>query len=180
MLLRNYDNLVSRILLNFTGTDSFEEGHLGIIDFKGQSSEVTLGDSTRLPFQIFQQQENNNVSCGTTNISYVKWSDSVEEVSYDEYSVSLPNTSQAVSVDTVNTYDEESNMWIKTVTAIYRAKQDLTVGSIAVFCSQRYYQPNVECMVYRKVLDNPIEVTTNSNFILKFTVFIQNPSSQKF
>lgn len=178
MFLRNYDNIFilrnSPITLSDPSSSSvFGEGSLYLKNVGGGIQNPVPEGSL---FTKFVSADNSNPSTSDTvgRTCSIRWSDSTEPVDYDEYTVNFPNTSTPVSVSTEYEYNEIDESYITTVKQIYVAKQPLTVGSIIVTIIPSYTQATAypkgakQVMLFREVLDAPIDVDTDGSFVLTF------------
>lgn len=185
MNLRNYDNIMAakQLVANYKGCIStgehtnFGDGHLTVKDTSASIWRIYNGTSyveyMRQPFYF----DNNSVGMGLTCGS----GDSV--VTYDDYKLNIPVTDSDCShvsfTLSETTYDEATNTFKRTYKRIFAAKKDFVIKEIGfvtyVPCSSS--QTNSEgsdrsCLMYRKVLDEPISVEANSNFELTFTTVV--------
>lgn len=186
MFLRNYDNIkIYRELPNqlshttYTKPDAnsvYGDGSFFTKNMKGYIQTIIAGGSM---FRKFVSAENSADALSDTGGGecYIKWSDSTDEVTYDEYTVNLPTTSTPVSVSVETNYDEEEQIYISTVKQIYVAKEDLTVGSIVVCMATAYVTDStypkgyVGCVeLYREVLPESLNVAKDGSFALTFTI----------
>lgn len=188
MFLRNFDNInvVRRSpisLANPSASSTYGDGSLYCKNLAGYIQSIVPRGSM---FTYFYNTQNSDIKLSDNNGSYcyIKWSDSTDEVSYDEYTVNLPATSSPVSVSTETVYNETDGSYTTTVKQVYVAKEDLTVGSIVICMACAYgsvdtYPTNkvhaVE--IYREVLATPLEVAADASFVLTFEIKVSaNPN----
>lgn len=172
MFLRNFDNYITRCFTGRMAADaSLAEGHLGLKDCLGQMITGNLrDDSVRFPFQIVYNGANDYISSSTTNDTYVHWSSDTSEPTYDDYTMTLPTTSSPVSASRTSSYDSETGLWTVTIKQIYVANADLTVGTVALYTTPYYYNPNKQVMIYKEKLAEPVFVPAESSFSVTINI----------
>ena len=194
MLLRNYDNFMTLISLgNLTGVDagdktSFDDEHLCI---KGWNSNtlytvrINTSNGTFSPFQMFSYSTGSGSAVfysGPTNCSTLVAGSGDTPVTYDDNdlaNVFTPSQVQKISCSAGDAiYNPTDKTWEKTHTCTCLAKEDLIIREVGVthsfYCT---YNSVTIALVYRKVLDTPIEVPVNANFVLSFTTKVSaNPN----
>ncbi len=196
MLLRNYDNLVALCALPNAGlgktlgdATAFSDEHLCLKDISGALKRVYhyFGSSAYgfdMPFKQF--------TCGSTQFADISIGHSTivagngdTPVTYDDYKLENIFTNTQVqkishSVGDV-IYNEADNTWEKTYYCVCLAKEDLTVKEIGIYAKPTQTTSSssaYSALVYRKVLDAPVEVPANANFVLSFTVKVSANSSK--
>lgn len=188
MNLRNYDNVIAAqqlCVINSTCISTgehanFADGHLTvktkettpkIYRIYGSSS---TGAGYGMP-NVFRDMKDvsGGLICGGGDTP----------VTYDDYNLANQFTTNDVyfiSCETTDTtYDEATNTFTRTMKKIFSARKDLTIKEIG-FSSYATCLPSedsstgstYDCLMYRKVLDEPITVEKNSNFELTFTTVV--------
>lgn len=197
MLLRNYDNLMlvrmtpppnlSYKDIVSTDKDIFGDGHI--------NAKTTGGSIVQLsadymywrynPFQNFVESVSNN-AYSTYAASSLICGGGDTAVTYDDYKLDVPFTTTQMSDVTgsqklTRTYNEDDNSWTFTYCRTLFAKTDLTIKEIGII-TQSYPQYDKSNstqihLIYRKVLETPVEVPANANFVLSFTMTVSaNPN----
>ena len=189
-LLRNYDNFMALQSLVATESEvvgdatSFDDKHLCMKDTSGNLRTLwRRAEKNANPLGIFGIDTGSFSSCDTQMSTLIAGSGN-SEVTYDDYKLeSIFTNSQVQKVshicgDTI--YNETDKTWERTYTLVCLAKEDLTIKEIGVL--HRNYRANASsgyyyALVYRKVLDTPVEAPANSSFILSFTTKVSaNPN----
>ena len=182
MILRNYDNYVAWQMgdpdENKSGDELvFGDGYMTIKNRNGSVYNIYRQNSY-LPLSYFLESTVNDTSnYGSSNI--ICGSGSTPE-HYDDYKLESPfNTTQVTSVQGVAIkekplYDKDTNTLTYSYTRNYRANEDITIREIGVL----YNAMNADkILVYRKVLETPLEVTAGNQFSLTFTSVVSlNPN----
>ncbi|MBE6800684.1 MAG: hypothetical protein E7529_05720 [Ruminococcaceae bacterium] len=182
MILRNYDNILAynalpnRNAVEFPGEKVFGDGYLACKLTHGTVANPQYYNGYS-PLSMFSESSPNssansysNLICGSGDT----------EVTYDDYKLASPFTTKELSsvsgVHKVSepVYDEETNTMSISYTRNFLANENVTVREIGI----HYTLKNVgEVLIYRKVLENPIEVTAGNQFSLTFTAFVPiNPN----
>lgn len=174
MILRNYDNYVAWQMGNPDTSKSqdelvFGDGYMTVKNRSGRVYNI-YRQNQYLPFGLFMESAiTEATSSGSSNI--VCGSGSTPE-HYDDYKLEAPFTNtqvtsvQGVSISEKPLYDKDTNTLTYSYTRNYRANEDITIREIGVL----YYALNSDViLVYRKVLETPLEVTTGNQFSLTFT-----------
>ena len=183
MLLRNYDNFITAItslnsLINYQSSvlssyvDVFGDGHINVKNMAGKITQIRAGQNAQSVAPLSNFGENDNGTNAGTNQSSLIVGGGTKEVSYDDYCLDNQfTTSQVTYVSNTQTksrvYDETENAWVSTYKRIMTAKEDITITEIGV--KHFYYEQYSNTMlVYRELLETPIEVPANANFVLTF------------
>jgi hypothetical protein len=192
MLLRNYDNMMTAKKISSRASGSatvFGDGHLTAKDLLESVYNIhsPCSDWAYLPLAYFHYNFDidskdgaygySNLICGSGNTSET----------YDDYKLASPFTStqvskigQATFVTDTHTYNENDGTWTHTVTKTYIANESITIREIGVTSGFYYKNGNYHgaALVYRKVLDTPIEVSAGATFVLSFTATVSaNPNN---
>lgn len=181
MLLRNYDNYNTITSLNHktrsstVGEDltTFGDGFLNIKDIYNGIRTVRYES---LPIFYCWSGSNCHTSFG--------FGKGTNPESYDDYQLTTFANSVDYSIisDSINhtnaAYNESDKTWENTITETYCALKDITVSEIGVY---QHFIPSsssiTTALIYRKVLDTPIEVPANGTFTLSFTTKVSaNPN----
>jgi hypothetical protein len=180
MILRNYDNIMTMLSrpaigLNYVGTDNtvFGDGHLNAKSYNNGAIINPYCEGLVTPFKKFSEAEVNvytgssNLICGAGDTP----------VTYDDYKLDVAFTTDQVKVlskfhkELEPIYNESDNSWTFTYTKTFTAKEDIVVKEIGVTSGFYYNSSNQNgALIFRKVLDTPIEVPANANFTLSFTI----------
>lgn len=191
MLLRNYDNIITakKRMLNSQGyasTDktTFGDGHINMKTPNGSIQDIYICDYNYFePFSVFLTTDvsnygynrgYSNLMCGGGNTP----------VTYDDYKLDAVFTSTQVTYASGDhrtgepVYDETDNSWTFTYSRTFKANEAITVKEIGVGYNFHYSSSSTAgSLLYRKVLDTPIEVPANANFVLSFTTKVYaNPN----
>ena len=190
MLLRNYDNIMlARMCPNNTseapGTtnDVFGDGKINVkyLDGKIYTLQGSYNYWCYNPFNNFSEMSVNDYSSsGSSNL--ICGSGFTPE-HYDDYKLESGFTSNQVKrvsgVHKLETpiYDETTDTWTFTYTRNFLANEDITVREIGVLSSVYKSGGSNACLVYRKVLETPLEVKAGNQFTLTFTATLSaNPN----
>lgn len=191
MLLRNYDNLMvakcmpvsSTSKIISTDTDVFGDGHLNVLSSSNIKRAINFNTGWRYtPCSYFTDSFINTSGSLSEGMSGLVCGNGDTPVTYDDYALELPFTASQVGYvsgahKTEMVYNESDNSWTTTYTRPLAAITDIVVKEIGVYTGFYYGSSYDKALVYRKVLDTPIEVTAGSNFILTFTtVMSANPN----
>jgi hypothetical protein len=184
-LLRNYDNYNAITSLNHKNYDvnigedltTFGDGHLNVKTTGGVLRTVYYYHA--LP--IFFCWGLGGSGCGT----FFSFGSGTSPEHYDDYKLTTftENTDYSIirsSLKHTNVvYNEQDNTWENTITETYCALKDLKITEIGI-CHTFPFDSGgsrSSILVYRKLLDTPIEVPANTNFILSFTAKVSvNPN----
>ena len=166
MLLRNYDNIM---VVNTaigkatgdniqTGTD-FTDGILNVKPLTGIVGAITQNDTgdRAIPFAQMQSSLSN-----TAGYSWFVVGSGTTPATYDDYKLENPFTTQ-ISWDANSwllsnfLYDQENNIFLRTGSYSFQAKQDITIGEIGIIYNMGT-NDNLRYLVYHKVLETPISV----------------------
>lgn len=192
MLLRNYDNIMLARMCPNIGTslsvsiaDSFGDGKINVKDNSGVIKTIYPNNSTWCydPFSYFTENSNTCTSLNAGYSNLICGSGSTPE-HYDDYNLeSLFTDSQISRVSNVHKietalYDESTKSWTFTYTRNFLAKENITVREIGVNSGFYYSGGSYKtCLVYRKVLETPLEVAAGNQFTLTFTATLSaNPN----
>ena len=175
MILRNYDNImlglsmITKNSITFPHEKVFGDGYITGKTISGNIMNLGFTSNMNNPLSRFSEGAINyadsyrsNLVCGSGDT----------DVTYDDYCLASPFTTSQVSyVSGVSTesdpkYDAEKQEWTRTYTRNYLANEDITIREIGVYfaltTSDRY-------LVYRQILETPLEVKAGNQFTLKFT-----------
>jgi hypothetical protein len=172
MILRNYDN----VMINFklmSSNGSYPNAYVG---FGGDSLKLTYTNGgvsdfnsscSVVPFLRFKTSENKYNDLNEWGLSNLVCGNDNNPTTYDSYTIENLSNAKPLSqaVDDV-VYDETTQTYSRTYRKTYMANEDLVINCIGV----AYSIYNSSVLVYRKVLDAPIEVPANANFTLSFTM----------
>lgn len=200
MLLRNYDNIMTAKRLTIYGKDTtistdtkvFGDGHINVKqDYNGSIKDIYISTKwSILPLSSFAEYANDyntgmefgvsNLVCGGGNTDV----NGNVGVNYDDYDLAETFTSSQVGLVPSSSKEEKvynnDGSWTSTYSRMMVNLTDdvLTVKEIGVVCGFYYSSSGrSNCLVYRKVLDTPIEVPAGANFILSFTTTVSaNPN----
>lgn len=174
MLLRNYDNYQTILSLNHASystkfnvnTSVFNDSGLCVKNIQGYNYEPIYYHNVA-PFYIWSTGGN---GCGT-KFTFGS-SDTAEN--YDDYKLTtfVQNTDYSVIFSSLSNTTPVLNegVWENTVSQTFTALKDLTIKEIGVSQMVGYNSGDeTEILIYRKVLETPIEVPANANFVLSFT-----------
>lgn len=185
MILRNYDNVITALKLRTLASEragsvistditTFGDGYLNV---KCVSGEVGRIYSTAIsPLCGFSSNEENDAatSNGYSNL-VIGGSDTA--VSYDDYCLGEQFTSSQVTainngkITESKVFDAVTNTFKTTYTRSYLANEDITIKEIGVKSGVNYTSSKTyTCLMYREVLDTPIEVPKNATVTLTFTI----------
>ena len=185
MYLRNYDNvMVAKNLCSYSKQcisqgehTNFGDGHLTVKTTGAQIYRIFGGasDCLRQVFDMSSYYVGEGLTFGSGDTP----------VAYDDYALSVPATDSVCSHVSYSlsdtTYDEATDTFKRTMKRIFAAKQDLVIKEIGWVTrisgsSSQTVSSGSEygCLVYRKVLDEPISVEANSNFELTFTTVVSS------
>ncbi len=185
MNLRNYDNVMAakqlfayyKECISTGEHTNFADGHLTIKNTGANIFRIYNGtdytEYMRQPFYYDSTYVNEGLICGSGDSA----------VAYDDYKLSVPFTDDDCShvsfALSETTYDEATNTFKRTLKRIFAAKKDLVIKEIGFVTkvpgasSQTASKGSDQsCLMYRKVLDEPIIVQANSNFELTFTTVV--------
>jgi hypothetical protein len=190
MLLRNYDNLITLGSYNwkkwsiFIPTDNSKFGD-GDLTLKNTSGGLTYFISPPYPTMSFANLDNsytsNNSKSGSCSL-IVGSGDTL--VTYDDYKLeNIISTNDIQAVNITNTdpvYDIANDVWVGEYKKVFMALNDITIKEICVayynsFTNGGYYQT---LLLYREVLETPIEVPANATVTVIFKVKVK-PNSNK-
>lgn len=182
MLLRNYDkmDLMRRIAdqsdsNSYFGAvnDDFTGNNLSIKDIDGYVKRVY-----NAPTLLGNFGHNSSMLIISNSVTCLVCGSGSTPVTYDDYKLEniLTDTqAQGVKIegDYNPVYNEETDSWSRTVSRTFLANEDLVINEIGVYQGCTYeYEKRQLVMVYRKVLDTPIEVPAGANFTISFTTNI--------
>lgn len=208
MLLRNYDNIMTGYQKmgygNFTVSTDVDYFGDGTINVKGLNNSDQLninsfsisssgGRSAAMPLSLFTEGE---IYPSYSDIGYCNLiagegvKENEEDVSYERYELKkafaysdASKVSNSLSFEN-SQYEEETGSWTYTVSRLFCANRDLTIGEIGIYynvADSKGY--TIRCLVYHEFLDEPIEVKQYSNFKINFskTVYANpnKPDTQK-
>lgn len=201
MILRNFDNYVILSSLAFDGGDNniigdnsaFDDSHLCLKDINGALCKYSVWTSN---VNYNNRPILSRFWWTTSQFSGITWSvgdgktcelvagSGITPVTYDDYKLeNIFTSTQATKVNqTIGdiVYDQENKTWSRTLRLTCLAKTDLTVGEIGVHQCLWYTNSQtttVPILVYRKTLEEPINVVANGNFIIEFTaIYSANPN----
>jgi hypothetical protein len=191
MLLRNYDNIVAHAMSipSTVNASEFKDGSLSVKNYLGNvigyqsfDYEYSSGNYVHLPFTAWKYCDfEDNLHYGSWRNSMLVIGSGTREVTYDDYDLEsrylcssdfVVNTSVGYRYSSP-TYNEALGQWESSMSVTYTALKDLSISEIGV----HYVVPKntgayggSQCLVYRKVLENKIDVPVNSNFVLTFTI----------
>lgn len=189
MNLRNYDNVIAAQQLCVINSRCISTGeHTNFAD--GHLTVKTKGTTPNI-YRIYGAYTNGSAygisnvfkDAGNSSVSGLICGGGDTPVTYDDYDLANPFTSSDVSYVSCEasdtTYDEATNTFTRTMKKIFSARKELTIKEIGfssnIPCSSYENSDtgsNSECLMYRKVLDEPISVEANSNFELTFTTVV--------
>lgn len=181
MILRNYDNyqIIRDLYINGLDTDIYKSG-FNLVNYSGTSAKL-FSNIIAKGFSLFsfQQGANNfNVSSvGYSNL-IVGSGDSVEN--YNDYKLnSIISTSDITAVshkleDPI--YDEATSKWSRKYTKTFTAINDIVIKEIGVVATICAFSGNYthHFLMYRKVLETPIEVPAGSNVVIDFKMVLND------
>lgn len=193
MLLRNYDNMMTRLRLPtpnayqvFQNGDFTDETKLNIKQPNGQISQSSGGQYYNFGF----------------NVPFSKWGTSIDKtgsswlyagssdldcygnlgVHYDDYKlgnfdVEPSSLSDSISISNPE-WDEQNKYWYQVRKQSYMANSDIIIKEIGVSnsstSSSLYYigilGKNSAPLVYREVLETPIEVKSGEIYTISLTI----------
>jgi hypothetical protein len=196
MILRNYDNIMAAKKCHSTSTGTateFGDGYLTAKVYIGDVHNIYANHHgwVHLPLShiLHSASINQNASTSISSIgsSNIICGSGNTDVSYDDYKLASGFTSKQVTkpsdetgvTETIN-YDENEKVWIHTVNKRYTANENITISEIGIISDFAYSNSSSafkSALVYRKVLDTPIEVPAGANFILSLTTTVSaNPN----
>lgn len=206
MLLRNYDNIMTvRQLCSHNinlgdSSSAYGDGNLCVKNSSGtlrqlSSTFITSCQGTYWgfnPFVHFYENANSFADLpGTSNTrigecTLVCGSDNTP-VMYDDYKLGSQFTNTQVSRIVKNNYESpiynsNTNTWSSTYSTTVLANEPIIIKEIGIYTSVQYDCSSTKyldkgILIYRKVLDTPIEVPAGTNFVLSFTTTVSaNPN----
>ena len=197
---RNYDNLVTAYQCisadsnNYSNVAGAGEGYLTLVNWGGASNTLLSNTYISLPTSLLSFINNDNESAGGREAGYYRTfcnlicgpgtydaDNNLLEENYDDNVMKYFQNSQISKVkhwqDLIQ-YDEETKTWTNTYHKVYTAQETITIREIGI----RAYQAG-GCLLYRKVLDNPITITVDDvpvNFEITFTQTVKTGLSEAY
>jgi hypothetical protein len=184
MFLRNYDNIcTARSLISAdnkilsTDTTTFGDGHLNAKDITGTICAIYNSSNAYYnPLNHMNGYANDNIKLSYASSNLVIGGGDTP-VTYDDYALVSKFASsqvQYVRHQTVQntTFLEDQVMYETKYQKVFMALEEITVKEIGIeYGSLRDSAANAynTTLVYREVLDNPIVVPANTNFIITLT-----------
>lgn len=173
MLLRNYDNLMAISgMLKTRGTNNYISSDEGFGDgilsvkrvYPDTVSRVVNSDWGYEPLSTFEGiQYTESFSTGSSNLGVGSGS---RPVTYDDNKMESPLHLTFVNHSFDYSYDEENNALVSNYRKIFSTTTDVTIREIGIL----YTAPGTGAiLVYREVLESPIQVPAGSNVVIKFT-----------
>ncbi len=186
MLLRNYDNIMASYKLPniatgtsgvYLSTDAsvFGDGHINVISYDGKIAKFPYSEEYMIRPFLFRNFPNtytpsdawgmgfSNLICGSGDTA----------PTYDDYKLGDIITGLDCIKNScgVYVYDENSKSWSREYKKTYYNSNEfpVTVREIGVIYMVRYNGWDRNALIYRKVLDTPVEVPAEANFIISFT-----------
>jgi hypothetical protein len=170
-----------------TDTNVFGDGHINVKNVRGTIEGIYSHKEWKyLPLSYFHETDIALEYTYGEGLSALTAGASDTPVSCDDYTLATPfTTNDAIQISGSAvlgdyTYDESSNTFSRTYQRAFMAKKDIVIKEIGI--TTRAYKAsngawNYPVLIYRKVLDAPIEVPANANFILSFSTTISaNPN----
>lgn len=193
MLLRNYDNMMTRLRLPtpnnnliYQNGDFTDESKLNI---KQPDGIVSMGSSSYSLFSFYIpfSKWGTTVSSGGSSWLYAGSSDldcyGKIGVHYDDYSLGSFDTEPSSLSETLSIsapqYDEDSKCWYQVRKQSYIANSDIVIKEIGVSNSSTYTGggtviglpgKSTSPLVYREVLPTPIEVKSGEMYTINLTI----------
>lgn len=193
MLLRNYDNIMTAFrITNFlsntamsiqTDTEVFGDGHINVAKGTSIFGIYFKNNARYVPFSWFGEKENKDSGATSYGESVLIVGSGDKTESYDDTELAEIISSDKLGQVTgsssfENTYDENLGVWISTYKRSFVAKEKMTIREIGVIYGMNVASASVGVsLVYRKVLDIPVEVESGASFVVSFTQTISaNPN----
>ena len=183
MFLRNYDNIrLSSSMISIPSTGGFNlNGRLAV---KGWYGDVTGVYNSTHNFKFApasstgSYNDNSVVKTNYDGIDYYKLVVGSDDtpVSYDDYQLKGLISTNDIGFVTSSTadviYDENDNTVSQTYSKIFVAKNDITIKEIGItgICNNTGGGYKQNSLIYREVLQTPVEVPQGANVVVTFTL----------
>lgn len=187
MLLRNYDNIevISRLrastsAMRLSGTYGVD----GNFNIRPTSNETIyyVGAHCDMSLFNFKNGANSYGGGGVTYTNLIVGSGDTPVTYNDKLLATLINSANLTNLTesfTNPVYDETTQTWTREYKKVFCAASDVTIKEIGItkglYCNDGNYQKYF--LVYREVLDTPIEVPTGTNVVITFKAIVSaNPN----
>lgn len=187
MLLRNYDNIevISRLrastpAMPLSGTYGLDDN----FNIKPTSNETINYVGSHCDMSLFNFKNGaNSYGGGGVNYTNLIVGSSDTPVTYNDTSlgasISTANITNLSESFTDPVYDEVNQTWTREYKKVFSAVSDITIKEIGIVkglsCNSGNYQKYF--LVYREVLETPIEVPTGANVVITFKAIVSaNPN----
>lgn len=190
-ILRNYDNYMAAINLGIISTatssvsqatdvKTFGDGHINITNTWGSLVNFGYSSQNRIPpFSLWTNEGNKDANLNASQRTNLICGNGTKEESYDDYGISLISNLTPITHQVKGRiYDADTKTWSVVYEKTFNTLNDITITEIgAVYNGYNTNGGGLGVLVYRKLLDEPIEVPAGANFILSFTTKVSaNPN----